>query len=78
MLSIIIIHYPTQDEIVFCIELTNLLVVFGLGRSCASDDLRRVMGLDKMSNQWEFQNPKMEALYHIGLYFGGVYALTWP
>ena len=30
--------------------------------------------------QWEFQDPKMKVLYHIGPYFGGIspyIALTW-
>jgi len=25
-----------------------------------------------MINQWEFQDPKMEVLYHIRPYFGGI------
>ena len=26
-----------------------------------------------MSNQWEFQDPKVEVLYHIRPYFGGIF-----
>jgi len=25
-------------------------------------------------NQWEFQDPKMEVLYHIRPYFGGIFS----
>ena len=27
------------------------------------------------SNQWEFQDPRMEVLYHIRPYFGGIFPL---
>jgi len=30
-------------------------------------------GMDFLSSQWEFQDPKMEVLYHIRPYFVGIF-----
>ena len=31
-----------------------------------------VSGVSQADGQWEFQDPKMEVLYHIRPYFGGI------
>ena len=72
-------HRSPQVDVVIAGDVSSHRKWLGKSRRMSEDRLIPIL-LDRNSpyNQWEFQDPKMEVLYHIRSYFVGIFPCNRP